>query len=96
MCPFKQINKQKLVISNHIFQTQHKTEAREPSEISDEEKKQIVHDSVIRRMNPKVLSVIHKTSIDGVRVILNDAGFPDIPKDWEESNYPKVSHCFTE
>ena len=44
-------------------------------------------------MNPKVLSVVHKTSIDGVRVILNDAGFPDIPKDWEESNYPKVGYC---
>jgi len=61
---------------------------RQPKDINDDEKKEIVYESIIRRINQHELSIKYKTSVEGIRQILHDAGFHQIPSNWATSNFP--------
>ena len=61
---------------------------RQPNDFSEIEKKDIVYESIIRRINQKELSEKYKTTMTGIRTILHEAGFIEIPNDWATSKLP--------
>ena len=64
------------------------TNIRKPKDFSKDEVKNIVEDSILKKINQKELSEKYETSVFYIRAILEKEGFFQIPKDWTKSDLP--------